>query len=169
MLPDEAANAAVLRNCFEGAVGGLVSRRGTLDGDVVDVGDSVLGNLQLKDVCHIVVGDGNHISPTHREFGEMEGAVWRLESCVVAGSFGESAFVVSDIQVEHSSAGMTCELLGDLFGEGSDTGMLDCYGIEWFETGQDKWCWLLSSLCRTSRNGTRSSSAHIHRCPSLSE
>ena len=66
MLPDEAANAAVLRNCFEGAVGGLVSCCGTLDGDIVDVGDHVLGNLWLKDVRHIVMEDGDHISPTHR-------------------------------------------------------------------------------------------------------
>ena len=43
-------------------------------------------------------------------------------------------FVVSDIQVKHSSTGMTCELLGDLFGEGSDTRMLDHDGVEGFET-----------------------------------
>ena len=35
--------------------------------------------------------------------------------------------------MEHSSAGATCELLGDLFGEESDAGMLDCDSIEWFE------------------------------------
>ena len=66
MLPDEAANAAVLRNCFEGAIGGLVSRCRTLDGDIVNVGDRVLGNLWLKDVCHVVVEDGDRVSPTHR-------------------------------------------------------------------------------------------------------
>ena len=97
MLPDEAANAAVLRNCFEGAVGGLVSHCGTSDGDIVDVGDRVLGNLWLKDVCYVVVEDGDHVSPTHREFGEVEGAVWCLESGVVARCFGECTFVVSDI------------------------------------------------------------------------
>ena len=43
-------------------------------------------------------------------------------------------FVVSDIQVKHSSAGTTCELLGYLFGEGSDAGMLDCDSVERFET-----------------------------------
>ena len=78
--------------------------------------------------------DGDSISPTHREFGEMEGAVWHLESGVVAGCFSESVFVVSDIQVEHSSAGPTCELLGNLYSEGSDAGMLDRDGVEWFET-----------------------------------
>ena len=45
MLPDEAANAAVFRDCLKGAIGGLVSCCGTSDGDVVDVGDRVLGNL----------------------------------------------------------------------------------------------------------------------------
>ena len=64
----------------------------------------------------------------------MKGAVWRLESGVVTRCFGECTFVVSNIQVEHSSAGTTCKLLGDLFGEGSDAGMLDCDGVEGFET-----------------------------------
>ena len=66
MLPDEAANATVFRDCFKGAIGGLVSRCGTSDGDIVDVGDCVLGNLRLKDVCHVVMEDGNRVSPTHR-------------------------------------------------------------------------------------------------------
>ena len=133
MLPDEAANAAVFRDCFEGVVGGLVSCCRTSDGDVIDVWVSVLGNLWLKDVRYIVVEDGDSVSPTHREFGETEGAVWCLESGVVTGCFGESVFVISDVQVEHSAAGTTCELLGDLFGEGSDAGMLGRDGIEWFK------------------------------------
>ena len=133
MLPDKAANAAVFRDCFEGAVRGLVSRYGTSDGDIIDVGDSVLGNLWLKDVRHVVVEDGDHVSPTHWEFGETEGTIWCLESGVVAGCFGKSTFVVSDVQVEHSATGTTCELLGDLFGEWSDAGMLDGDGVEWFE------------------------------------
>ena len=134
MLPNEAADAAVLWDCLEGAVGSLVSRCGTSDGDIVDVGDCVLGNLRLKDVCHVIVEDGDSVSPTHQEFGETEGAIWGLESGVVVGHFGESTFVVSDIQVEHSSTGTTCKLLSNLFGEGSDARMLDCDGVEWFKT-----------------------------------
>ena len=65
MLPDEVANATVLWNCFEGAVGGLVSHCGTSDGDIINVGDHVLGNLRLKDVRHVVMEDGDSISPTH--------------------------------------------------------------------------------------------------------
>ena len=133
MLPDEAADAAVLWDCLKGAVGSLVSRCGTSDGDIIDVGDCVLGNLQLKDVCHIVVEDGDSVSPTHWEFGETEGAIWGLESGVVMGRFGKSMFIVSDIQVKHSSAGTTCKLLSDLFGEGSDAGVLDRDSIEGFE------------------------------------
>ena len=83
MLPDEAVNSAVLRDRLEGAVGGLVSRGGTSDGDIVDVGDRVLGNLRLKDVRHVVVEDGDSVSPTHWEFGETESAVRGLESGVV--------------------------------------------------------------------------------------
>ena len=134
MLPDEAANATVLQDCLKGAVGGLVSCCGTANGDIVDVGDCVLGNLQLKDVHHIVMEDGDSISPTHQEFGEIKGAIWFLESGVVMGCFSENTFIVSDIQVKHSSTGTTCKLLSDLFSEGSDTGMLDHDGIEGFET-----------------------------------
>ena len=65
MLPDKAADTAVLQDCLEGAVGGLVSRCGTSDGDIVDVGDCVLGNLQLKDVHHVIMEDGDRVSPTH--------------------------------------------------------------------------------------------------------
>ena len=118
MLPDEAADPAVLWDCLEGAVGSLVSRCRTMNGDIVDVGDRVLGNLRLKDVHYIVVEDGDSVSPTHWEFCETQGAVWGLESGVVAGCLSESAFVISNIQVEHSSTGMTCELLSNLFGEG---------------------------------------------------
>ena len=134
MLPDEATNATVLWDCFKGAVGGLVSRCRTLDGDIIDVGDGVLGNLQLKDVHYIIMEDGDSISPTHREFGEMGGAVWHLESGVVVGCFGESTFVVSNVQVEHSATSTTCKLLGDLFHEGGDAGVLDCDSVEGFET-----------------------------------
>ena len=134
MLPDEVADPAVLWDCFEGAIRDLVSRRGTMNGDIVNVGDCVLRNLWLKDVRHIVMEDGDSISPTHWEFGETEGTIWCLESGVVAGCFSESVFIVSNVQVEHSAAGTTCELLGILFSEGSDAGVLDRDGIEWFET-----------------------------------
>ena len=128
------ADATVLQDCLEGAVKGLVSHCGTTDGDIIDVGDRVLGNLQLKDVCHIIMEDGDCISPTHQEFGETKRTIWHLESGVVMGCLGKSAFIVSDIHVEHSSAGTTCELLSNLFGEGHDARMLDGDSVEGFET-----------------------------------
>ena len=134
MLPDEAADAAILQDCFEGAVRCLVSHCRTMNGYIVDVGDRVLGNLQLKDVCYVIMENGDCISPTHWEFGEMGHTVWCLKGGVIARCFSECAFVVADIQVEHSSTGMTCKLLSDLFSEGSDTRMLDGDGIEGFET-----------------------------------
>ena len=85
MFPDKAVDTAVLRDCLEGAISGLVSRCRTTNGDVVDVGDHVLRNLRLKDMCHIVVEDGDVVSPTHQEFGETKGAVWCLKSGVVVG------------------------------------------------------------------------------------
>ena len=69
MLPDKAADAAVLQDGLKGAISSLVSRCGTTNGDIVDVGDHVLGNLWSKDVRHVVVEDGDCISPTHRKFG----------------------------------------------------------------------------------------------------
>ena len=134
MLPDKAANATVLWDCLEGAIRGLVSWCGTSDRDIVDVGDRVLGNLQLKDVRHIIVEDGDSISPTHQEFGETKGTVWCLESGVVMRCFSKCTFVISDIQVKHSSAGTTCKLLGYLFSERSDARMLDGDGVEGLKT-----------------------------------
>ena len=55
-------------------------------------------------------------------------------STVVMRCFSERTFIVANIQVEHSSTGTTCKLLGDLFSEGSDAGMLDSDGVEGFET-----------------------------------
>ena len=133
MLPDKVADATILQDCFEGAVRGLVSLSRTMNGYIVDVGDHVLGNLQLKGVYHVIVENGDCISPTHREFGEMEGAVWHLKSGVVTRCFSKHAFVIANIQVEHSSTGTTCELLSDLFSEGSDAVMLDGDSVEGFK------------------------------------
>ena len=132
ILPNKMADAAVLQDGLKGAISSLVSHCRIMNGDVVDVGDRVLGNLQLKDVHHVVMEDGDCISPTHQEFGETKGAIWHLESGVIAGCFGKCTFIISNIQVEHSPTGLTCKLLSDLFSEGSDAGMLDRDGIEGF-------------------------------------
>ena len=82
VLPDEAADATILRDCFEGAVGGLVSCCRTMNGYIINVGDRILGNLWLEDVHHVVMEDGDSVSPTHWEFDETEGTIWHLESGV---------------------------------------------------------------------------------------
>ena len=58
MLPNEAVDATVLKDGLKGAIGSLVSHCRTMHGDIIDVGDCVLGNLQLKDVHHIIMEDG---------------------------------------------------------------------------------------------------------------
>ena len=134
VLPNKAVDATILWDGFEGAIGGLVHHYGTTNGYVIDIGYGELGNLWLKDVHHIIVEDGDSVSPTHQEFGEMEHIVRCLEGGVVARHFGNSMFIIANIKVKLSSTGTTCKLLGDLFSERSDTRMLDGNGIEGFET-----------------------------------
>ena len=121
MLPNKAVDAGILWDGFEGDVGGLVHRCGTTDGYIVDIGDHVLGNLWLKDMGYVVMEDGDCISPTHQWFGEMEHTIWCLKGSVVTRHLSKGSFVIADIQVEHSSTGMACELLSDLFSKRSDT------------------------------------------------
>ena len=123
-------DTTVLQDCFKGAVRGLISHCGTVNGYIVDIGYGVLWNLWLKDVHHVIIEDGDSVSPTHQEFGEMQCTVRCLESGVVAIGFGKRTFVVA----KHSSAGMTCELLRNLVGERSDTRVLDHDGVEGFKT-----------------------------------
>ena len=133
MLPDEAVDAAILQDGFKGAIRGLVCHCGAANGYIINVGYGVLWNLWLKDVCYIVMEDGDCISPTHWEFGEMECTVRCLKGGVVVRCLSEHVFVVADIKVKHSSTSTTCELLSDLFGERGDAGVLDCNCVEGFE------------------------------------
>ena len=124
---------AILWDGFEGAIGGLVCCGGAANGHIIDIGYGVLGNLWLKDVHYVIMENGNCISSTHQEFGETEHAIWCLKGGVVTRCFSECTLVIANIQVEHSSAGMTCELLGNLFSERSDARVLDHGCIEGFE------------------------------------
>ena len=60
VLPNETANATVFCNGLEGAIRGLVCHGRTTNGHIVDIGDSVLGNLRLEDMSYIVMEDGDH-------------------------------------------------------------------------------------------------------------
>ena len=134
VLPDEVVDPDILQDGFEGAIGGLVCHGRATNGHIVDIGYGVLGNLQLKDVCHIIVEDGYSVGPTHQEFGQMEHTIWCSKGGVVVRCFSKCAFVVADKKVKHSSASTTCELLSNLFRERSDAGVLDHDGVEGFET-----------------------------------
>ena len=56
-----------------------------------------------------------------------------MKGSVITRCFSEGAFIVAYVEVKHSSAGTTCELLGNLFGEWGNTRVLDGDGIERFE------------------------------------
>ena len=70
---------------------------GAPNGYIINVWDSVLGNLQLKDMCNIIVVYGYCICPTHQGFGQAECAVWCLKCGVVTRGFGKHAFIVAYI------------------------------------------------------------------------
>ena len=58
MLPNEAVNATILWDGFKGAIRGLVRCCRTTDGYIVNIWYGELVNLQLKDVCHVIVEMG---------------------------------------------------------------------------------------------------------------
>ena len=84
MLPDEAADTAVLWDCLEGAVLALIHSCGVADVHVVDVGNGELGNLWLKNMSNVIVENWNSIGPTHGQLHMVEHAIQRLECHIVA-------------------------------------------------------------------------------------
>ena len=66
MLPNEAANSAILRNCLKGSIIILIGRRGATNRHVVDIRNSIFWNFGLKDMSYVVVKYGNRIHPSHR-------------------------------------------------------------------------------------------------------
>ena len=83
MLPDEAADAAVLQDCLEGAIWPLIHSCGAMDGHVVNVGNVELRNLWLKDMCDIIMENRNSIGPTHGQLRKAECTIRRLEHCII--------------------------------------------------------------------------------------
>lgn len=65
MVPDKVVNAIVLWDCLESAILALICSCRATDRHVVDVGNGELGNLQLKDMCDIVVEHWDSVGPTH--------------------------------------------------------------------------------------------------------
>ena len=69
----------------------------------------------------VVVEYGDRVRPAHWKGDEPHGTIWSLEGGEIAGRFRNSAFVVADVEVEHSSAGVAGEVLANLVGEWSDS------------------------------------------------
>ena len=132
------------------AVRGLVCGGRPTNGHIVNVWYSVLWNLWLKNMCNVVVEYGYCVDPTHQKLGQAECAIWCLQSGVVTRGFSECTLIVTYIQVKHPSTGMTCELLSDLFSEGSDARMLDCDGVCYDSHGLLSDSFLFSHTCSTS-------------------
>ena len=66
MLPNEAANSAILRNCLKGSIIVLIGRRRATNRHVVDIQNSIFWNFGLKYVSYVVVKYGNCVRPSHR-------------------------------------------------------------------------------------------------------
>ena len=66
MLPNEAANSAILWNCLEGSIIVLIGRHGATNRHVVDIWNSIFWNFGLKYVSYVVVKYGNCVRPSHR-------------------------------------------------------------------------------------------------------
>ena len=66
MLPNEAANSAILQNCLKGSIIVSICRRGAANRHIIDVWNSIFRNFGLKDVGYIVMKYGNRVRPSHR-------------------------------------------------------------------------------------------------------
>ena len=66
MLPNEATNSAILRNCLEGSIIVSIGRRGATNRHIVDIRNSIFWNFGLKDVGYVVMKYGNRVCPSHR-------------------------------------------------------------------------------------------------------
>ena len=66
MLPNEAANSAILRNCLEGSIIVSIGRRGAMNRHIIDIWNSIFWNFGLKDMGYVVMKYGNCVRPSHR-------------------------------------------------------------------------------------------------------
>ena len=66
ILPNEAANSAILQNCLEGSIIALIGRRGAVNRHVIDIQNSIFWSFRLKNVSYVVVKYQNCVCPSHR-------------------------------------------------------------------------------------------------------
>jgi hypothetical protein len=67
MLPDEASDPAIFVERFVATIIEDIVAARSLDWDIVDIGDSDVRYLRLKNVSNIIVKYRDRISPTHRK------------------------------------------------------------------------------------------------------
>ena len=66
MLPNEAANSAILQSCLEGSIIVSIGRCGAVNRHIIDIWNSIFWNFRLKDVGYVVMKYGNCVRPSHR-------------------------------------------------------------------------------------------------------
>ena len=66
MLPNEAANSAILWNCLKGSIVVSIGRHGATNRHVVDIRNSIFWNFGLKDMGYVIMKYGNRVRPSHQ-------------------------------------------------------------------------------------------------------
>jgi hypothetical protein len=101
VFPDEFADAGVVGNCFEAAIGCFILGGRAFDAAVIHERASDVRDFQLKDEGNIVMKDANSISPTLWETSKMHCSNGRLNGGEVSGGDVEGAMVIAYKQVQH--------------------------------------------------------------------
>jgi hypothetical protein len=99
VFPDEFADAGVVGNHFEAAIGCFILGGGTFDAAVVHKRVSDVRDFQLEDESNFVMKDANGISPTLWETSKTHCSDGRLNGGEISGGDVEGAMVIAYKQV----------------------------------------------------------------------
>jgi hypothetical protein len=111
VFPNKPVYAWVLWNGLIRVVNFSVRGRWSLDRYIVDVRDGDMGDFCLQDEGNIVMEDRNGVGATNREGHSSEGTKGGLESGVVPGGFCYQSLVITYVEIQHSAACTSAELL----------------------------------------------------------
>jgi hypothetical protein len=125
----EVSDARVLCDGLIAAIGTLITGRWAFDGDVVNIGNSELGDLWLENETNVFMKDQNAVGPTHQKGDKSLGPIGRLEGHIVLGQLCNQALIITNIEIKHCTARPASKLLCDVFWERGDTGMSNGDGI----------------------------------------
>ena len=106
--------AGVVGVRLEAAVWEFISGRWATNWDIVDKRNGGVWDFWLEDVGNVVMEDWDRICPSHGQSDKSVGAKQCLEGGEVVGRFGESSFIVADIEVQNAAASVSCKLFSDL-------------------------------------------------------